>query len=654
MLNLRHRLGLETEHRAASEALARERLTTNLAVSYVSLQPYRSTILSPLQAWTSYLAKRRLQAASVTSADRLYQAHLVHKTASHWLAKARRRQQLRLQIALEKQALTSIAQLARVAPFARRWRHLARRRREEREGGRHRALLDGWAARNVSVGWRNVARTGPFGGGLGGRTRAVVSTTVAKAQKRSQGDGIIRKDQAQTPLKPPMAGKAPTPDRANLPQNGERAAKPLNIPDARPADPPRTDRETSSHSEAGPVLSVVERITASIASGASILDALPPWARAHSRPPPRRPAHLLTAASPAVMRRLSADNQVPAPADRAQTSDSSGQLVEPVEVDLAIEPQETRPPRSKLVGDDLGFVTRVGTQSGLAVRGGGLAPSAGLRGFAPSAAGCETRPELQPPANSLAKRAESFAPGDGPVSDRVFQSGSVEDVTGSRTPDFLPPEGRDPGQQLQGGFASLHAKAAVSRQLVLKSPGPNSNLIGSFIGGPPSARVEALGEPLQATSLKGADTSSGGLAFAEEPVFGPRSHGVVNRGKMLPVSAGAIVPVGRLPLDPRIIAQEVTWMEQVLREFADLKAQSLECSVELGALKGVAQQGSVDTGAAERASGGGSEFGAGQLVYAERLWELEQRHAALELRKKLQLPMVKAVAERIRLMALGP
>jgi hypothetical protein len=589
----------------------------------------------------------------VTSADRLYQAHLFRKTAFHWLAKARRRQQLRLQIALEKQALTSIAQLARVAPFARRWRHLARRRREEREGGRHRALLDSWAARNVSMGWRNIARTGPLGGGGLARTRAVVSTTAAKVRTRSQGDVIVRKDpseKARTPLQPPTAGKAPTPDRVNPPQDGDKAPKPLNISDARSADPPSTDRETSSHSDAGPVLSVVERITASIASGASILDALPPWARAHSRPPPRRPAHLLTAGSPAVMRRLTADKKVPAPADRAQTSDSSGQLAEPVEVGLKIEPQESRPPHSTVVSGDLGFEIRAGTQSRVAVRGGGLAPSAGLKGFASSAAGCETCPELPPLANSLAKRAESFTPGDGPVSDRV---GSVEDDTVPRTPDFVRPEGRDPGQQLQGGFASLHAKAAVSRQLVLNSPGPSSNLVDTFMGGQHLARVEALGEPLQATPLKGADTSSGGLASAEEPVFGPRSHGVVNRGKVPPVSAGAIVPVGRLPLDPRIIAQEVTWMEQVLREFDDLKAQSLECSVKLGALKGVAQQGLVDTGAAERASGGASEFGAGQLVCAERLWELEQRHAALELRKKLQLPMVKAVAERIRLMALG-
>ncbi|GAQ78685.1 hypothetical protein KFL_000170310 [Klebsormidium nitens] len=565
------------------------------------------------QAWTSYLVERRAKSAATTSADRLYQSRLVHVVASHWLAKTRRRQQLRLQIALEKQALTSIAQLARVAPYARRWRHLARMRRAEREGSRHRALLDGWAARNVSAGWRSLPKTGPFGGGMGLRRGDVSMTTAPAVQKEALAASATLahlREVAQTPAKAVFAVKSDPPVTV--------ASPPLNVPPAeRTAEPASA---SVSARGTGPVSSVVERITASIASGASVLDALPPWARAHSRPPPRRPNHLLTAGK----------LRAPAGVYSATAADTVriGSEAERPALDRR---QRTGAEETVLLDSEIGR-NRPGF-------GGKSESGAGSKSSVPRVS---FSPTDHTPASSQATRAESFPPGGGGASD-----GREE----MRTPEFVRPGGTDPGPLPEGPSAhETYRRVAVSRQLVLGASGEVESKVTGRVDGGTSATEVLSGRPFRRNVNILGEVNARGINAQER---GPEDlfSRAVKPEDTRPVLPGAIVPVGGLTSNARVIAQEVTWMEAVLRDFDDLKAQSSECSKSLDALRKAVDpnKSTLELGGMGFHSGPSS---AEKLGRAERIWELEQRHAALELRKKLQLPMVKAVAERIRSMAL--
>lgn len=559
----------------------------------------------------------------MTSADRLYQSRLVHVAASHWLAKTRRRQQLRLQIALEKQALTSIAQLARVALYARRWRHLARMRRAEREGSQHRALLDGWAARNVSVGWRGLPKTGPSG-----LRRADVSMTSAQAVRKGAlavSAGLENLPRvAPTPAKAGFASKREYPEKvAALPVGNNPKTTALENT-AFSAPPVRSSTEAGLASVgaagAGPVSTIVERITASIASGASVLDALPPWARAHSRPPPRRPNHLLTAGKP----------RAPAGIPGVTAANS---LETRSEAERQVSDPRQRTGAEGTVGLDSGVH---GNRPGF---DGELGSGSSLKNPLPRAM---FSPTTNTPASSQATRVESSFPGDGGASGGA--SDSREEI---RTPEFVRCAESDAGPLFGGELKhGVYRKVAVSRQLVL--------------GASVEAHPEVSGAPGGETFVR--ENSSGKASRGSVHILGGRRVQESGPGEVLPgpskpddirpMSPGALLPVGGLTSNARVIAQEVTWMEAVLRDFDDLKAQSSECSKSLHALREAADSGESRMEAGGKEPQLGPRFAEG-LSRAERIWELEQRHAALELRKKLQLPMVKAVAERIRSMALA-
>ncbi|GBG62622.1 hypothetical protein CBR_g31258 [Chara braunii] len=477
-----------------------------------------------LRGWRWWLGTRREKRRRTDDAMNAYKGRLRRWAAARLIQVGLRRHAIRVQAAVERQALMSAAELARVAPYAQRWRYIVRKRKNERLG-------NGGGANDEAAALRVADHHQMALWGLASsssKTEMPVTSTL-KTSKGKAGHHLVPflQDHPRLGLSPPAG----------------------------------------------------DRITGSIMNGMRILESAHLFSFPRLRQPPRRPAFLL------------------------QSSCSAG------------------PKQSHACNPDSTQVTGTSLSSSTTFATSVPQPSHAQAGALPSS--------LAPSASSSSSALLSSSPLA--LQHVVPTPGKSPLVNCKGRQDMQSKEDR--GQHDQHGTLFQSDNDFRRRNTTIHNVQP---LLHMSI--------------LRAGSLK-TDERGCRSACDTDPCFAVATTTTAQSTPCAPDNTLRQSSATTLS-DPLMIAQEIGWMEAVLRAYSTLQKELNRSRADLAnelnqSRAELATHVSRSSSAPNAGRGEHDEEGATNPI---RVWQLQQKILALEQRQAVQFPMVKGVALRIQQM----